>query len=271
VAQIPSGQPLASAGLKMVRADEHLEVLIREVRRFKESKPYRVIHEIDPQTGERLIHAVPLRDPDPELSLVLGDLVHNLSAALDHAVFGLSVYEAGRPLNRPEMESIGFPISVDELAFAKAASTKLRFLDDGPRSVIEAAQPFHHASKAASLNHPLAVLHEMWNADKHRTLLLVTGQPELFGIGMNTEVAEGVHRFTGPRAEFGTLVSRLALDAGQEDTREPYFEVKVLLPPNGPVRSPIAAVSSLESLATSMSRTVRSVLEHLQTYVIGVR
>jgi hypothetical protein len=28
---------LASAGLKMVRADEHLEVLVRDVRRFKKS------------------------------------------------------------------------------------------------------------------------------------------------------------------------------------------------------------------------------------------
>jgi hypothetical protein len=271
VAQISSGPPLASAGLKMVRADEHLEVLVRDVRRFKESKPYRVIHEIDPQTGERLIHAVPLHDPDPGLSLVLGDLVHNLSAVLDHAVYGLSVLEARRPLTRREQESIGFPISTDSIAFAKAAPTRLRFLDDGPRSVIEAAQPFHGPSEAARLNHPLAVLREMSNADKHRTLLLVTGQPEMFGIGMNTEVAEGVHRFTGPRAEFGTVVSRLTLDAGQADTREPYFDVKVLLPPNGPVRSPIAAASSIDSLATSMSRTVRSVLQQLQMYVIGVR
>jgi hypothetical protein len=255
----------------MVRAQEHLEALTREVRRFKDSKPYRVIHEDDPQTGEKLIHAVPIRNPDAELSLVLGDLVHNLSAALDHAVFGLSVQEAGRPLDRREQQSLGFPICMSAADFERQARSQLRFLSHGPKSVVDAAQPYHGPTETARLNHPLAELREMWNADKHRTLLLVAAHPELFGIGMRHEVADGAHRFTGPRVEFGTIVSRLAAGTDQDDVREPYFEVKVTLPPDGPVRSPTAAVSSIESDATSMFRMVASVLQQLQAYVGAAR
>lgn len=124
MAPLQAPDPLASAGLKMVRAQEHLETLGREVSRFKDSRPYQVIHEDDPATGERLIHAVPLRDPDPELSLVLGDLVQNLSAALDHAVFGLSVAEAGRRLSRREEQSVGFPVCTSAPAFEQQARTR---------------------------------------------------------------------------------------------------------------------------------------------------
>jgi hypothetical protein len=261
VRRLSSVAPLASARLKLERAREHLDVLTTEVGRFKDSRPYQVVREDDARTGEKLVYAVPVRHPDPTLGLVLGDLVHNLSAALDHSIYGLSVARAGRALSDRERRTIAFPIHVDAADFEKQGRPKLRFLTPQQQAVIVGAQPFHGPTETARLNHPLEVLRELWNADKHRALLLVTAQPELYGVGMR-RTDDGSHRFTAPHVAFGTVVSRL-VPAGGDDPREPYFEVHVLLAPSNELRSPLAGVSSVESLALSLFRHVTFVLQQL--------
>ena len=186
----------------------------------------------------------------------------NLAAALDHAVFGLSVAHAERSLSGRARRSIGFPIHADAAGFEKSGRGQIRFLPPGLQAVIEADQPFHRPSEVARLNHPLEVLRELWNADKHRALLLATAKPELLGVGMHQADLEGSHRFTAPHVAFGTVVSRLVPTGGQ-DPREPYFEVRIVLAPHPDVRSPIAFVSSVESLGLSMFRHVAFVLSQL--------
>ncbi len=260
VRRLPSIAPLSSARLKLERAREHLDVLTAEIDHFTASRPYEVVHEDDANTGEQLLYAVPVQRPDPALGLVLGDLVHDLSAALDHAIYGLSVTHAERPLSERARRSLGYPIHLDGHEFERQGRPKLRFLPAQLQAVIVADQPFQGPTDTARLNHPLEVLRELWNADKHRSLLLVTAQPELIGVGMRRD--DQPHRLTAPHVALGTVVSRL-LPADADDPREPYFEVRVLLAPSNGLHSPIAGVSSVESLALSLFRHVAFLLMQL--------
>jgi hypothetical protein len=258
--RLPSIAQLTSARLKLERARVHLDTLTVEVDRFAASRPYQVIWEDDPGTGEKLLFAVPTLHPDPALGLVLGDLVHNLSAALDHAIYGLSLAHAEPPRADRARRSLAYPIHLDADEFERHGRRKLRFLPAHLQAVIIADQPFQGPTDTARLNHPLEVLRELWNADKHRSLLLVTAQPELIGVGMRWD--DQTHRFSAPHVALGTVVSRL-VPADADDPREPYFEVRVLLAPSNELRSPISGVSSVESLGLSLFRHVAYVLMQL--------
>ena len=95
----PQPHPLDSARLKLTRAGLHLETLKYEVLRFRQSNPYHIVKDIDPETGEQRTYCVIDRQPDHGMALVLGDLVNALHSALDHAVGERADFE-GHPGDR---------------------------------------------------------------------------------------------------------------------------------------------------------------------------
>jgi hypothetical protein len=248
--------PFGSASLKLVRAGKHLDALKYEIARFKDSHPYRIVTDIDDQTRENIAYAVMQRNPDNEVSLILGDLVHNLRGALDHAVFGLSEFLQGRALTDNERKSVEYPIFADPAKLWKGPCPPgIRFLSPRLQKWVDADQPYKGLNEIARLNHPLAVLHAMSNADKHRELLLVGTLPPQMLVGVSREAGEAV-RFTAAVVENGSVVARVPFGLDPEEHLYPYIIVQVTLQEGGPIRSPIATASPLEGLADSMYRAV---------------
>ena len=164
--------PLASARLKVERASHHASALKQTIERWLEDRPYSLSIEDDAETGENacVIHVE--RVPPREWSVVAGEAVHNLRSALDHAVYALSAPQPdGKPLDGTE-----FPIFVDKPKFESVKRGgglyKARGLSVEALAVVESVQPFHHGKDPTS--HPLWVLQELSNVDKHR-LLYATG------------------------------------------------------------------------------------------------
>jgi hypothetical protein len=257
---------LESAGLKLVRAGKHLESLRYEVARFKNSHPYRIVTGVDLEAEERFAYAVMERNPDHELSLILGDLVHNLRGALDHAVFGLSELLQERHLPDTEAKSVKFPIWVDPDDLWPGKKTgawpyppSVRFLSERLQKWIDVEQPYRGPDETTRLNDPLAVLYAINNADKHRQLLLVgTLRPKML-VGVSREAVNAVHA-TPAVVENGSEVVRVPLGLDPTEHLSPYVIVNVALQTGGPIRNPIATTSPLEGLADSMFRTVADVL-----------
>lgn len=181
--------PLDGPRLKVARAREHLDALDREVRAFSDSKPYELISEVDPETGDyvyRLHLNWPGARPPDHLSLIAGDIVHNLRTSLDYVVWQLA--ELGRGANF----TIQFPLieNPDQQKYREMETNLLDPILARHRALIKGLQPYHvHLAIEAgaaipSPNQALLLVGRLDNWDKHRLLLpthsLVAFKPPTF-------------------------------------------------------------------------------------------
>jgi len=99
--------------------------------------------------------------------LLLGDCLHNLRCALDHALYAVAIAESG--VNPPpDAATLQFPITSSAAAF-DAARRRIRSLSAAAQRAIEAWQPYNSPQETAD---PLLLLNELDNIDKHRSLHL---------------------------------------------------------------------------------------------------
>ncbi len=165
---------LKSVYTKLARAREHLEGLQLEFQRFYDSKPYRFTNECNFETGEKLLVYYPVDIPSNWVA-VIGDIFSNLHAALDHAVYELTVWEQGAPLDNSEFpifedKAVFFEVKKDGTPTRRSGLYKIRGLSQKTQAVIEARQPYN--IRQPGLVPLLAILHEMNNVDKHREVHL---------------------------------------------------------------------------------------------------
>lgn len=170
---------LQGAWLKIERANQHANALDATIQRWLEDRPYSLSLDVDAETGEQVCRIHVVRHPPLEWSVVIGEAIHGLRSALDHAVYALSGLK-GEPPSGTE-----FPIFKDEPMFRNTNRPgglwKIRGLGDAAREVVESVQPFHHSGGEPE-RHLVWVLHQLSNADKHRSLNLTSaflGQSEV--------------------------------------------------------------------------------------------
>ena len=120
--------------------------------------------------------------------IILGDAVHNLRSALDHLVWELvkvnphppPVPDEPKELRHFQWRSkrIAFPICDEREKWPEAADRCLFFVDPATSAVLQEAQPFYaweHGWEGESVHdHPLRVLRELSNRDKHQAINLST-------------------------------------------------------------------------------------------------
>ena len=73
-----------SAKLKIKRANQHIGALEAEFAAYVATKPHRFSIYHDPKTGQPIVRIRFASAPPQNLSLVIGDAIHNTRAALDH-------------------------------------------------------------------------------------------------------------------------------------------------------------------------------------------
>jgi hypothetical protein len=108
-----------------------------------------------------------------------------LRSALDHAVFALSSSRGDEPPAGSE-----FPIFLEDRKFRATTRPgglwKIRAVPTEAQRVIESVQPFHQGDGEPE-RHPLWVLHQLNNADKHRTLNLIGAAVGLSGLRLEAD------------------------------------------------------------------------------------
>jgi hypothetical protein len=154
--------------LKLDRADVHLDSLDRAAQRFlKENCGISV--EFDSETGEHFMRARVASQPPPYLSVLAGDVVHNLRSALSHLVHELAQARSAGSLSEAVAQGLDFPICSNPDSFRSQRNDKLRGIAADVQELIKAMQPYEGEDWR-----PLAFVHDLNRVDKHRKLNLVT-------------------------------------------------------------------------------------------------
>ena len=124
---------------------------------------------LEPATGDYVFR---LTAPFPiSCGLLVGDFAHQTRSVLDNLIWAL-VTHAGHPGVRAN----AFPIADTESDWSKwtrpGKSDWLQGIPADCRAVINALQPYqrHNPPLSFAQRHPLAILREISNADKHRIL-----------------------------------------------------------------------------------------------------
>lgn len=146
---------------KVARALELLLQLDEDLHAYLDTDPIALERQVQPD-GEAVAIVVRVTAPPPiKLSLLVGEVAHQLRSALDHLAYEL-VLAAGNEPTR----STAFPVLLQRPA-------KGLKVDGGVTpaalAAIEEFQPYQRTNSTAQ---PLHVLTTLWNIDKHRHLHL---------------------------------------------------------------------------------------------------
>lgn len=154
-----------SALLKVHRATEHVHELSALLQK---SRPFTYVLETDTNTGHRATFAKRNETVINRAALIIGDIVHNLRSALDHAYWIIASPGAATEWER---KSIQFPYSETEARLDE--SVKKRFADRVSPTFYQSLLDLKpHAEPGG--NEFLALIHKLDVIDKHK-LLIPTG------------------------------------------------------------------------------------------------
>jgi hypothetical protein len=155
--------PLVYVGMKVDRAQHHLDALDRELRRFDRKPSYTISRNEDVKNSLYIVRIEGKAAPQI-IPMLLGDFICCLRSALDQLAWQLISIGPGGFKKRDEGK-IYFPI------IAKPENWppwSLPFFPKESHSLLDKVQPYHRG--AAFDKHPLWQLNELCNLDKHRVI-----------------------------------------------------------------------------------------------------
>ena len=126
---------LSGVRAKRDRAEHHLNLIEQRIQAFVNSDPYTVSVEGHPERGfyqARLVH--PKEFPSTELSLMVGDCIHNMRSALDYVAWELA---SGDISDKTTM----FPICVDRDTFDKHGRRRIGKVMPDKANLLERGRP----------------------------------------------------------------------------------------------------------------------------------
>ena len=156
---------------KLKRANQHLDALEHEIERWLSTDPYIVIDQIDSQTGENAVRICRKESTPPSISVIAGDVIHNLRCALDHLVYALAdSYQrmlTHKPFILGDVTGTQFPIFHSWEEFCNRGTKFVRRIHPDAQAIICGLQPCTAVDPQGQW---LWQLRELSNIDKHRTL-----------------------------------------------------------------------------------------------------
>jgi hypothetical protein len=166
--------------LKLARAKQHIVELTLSIRAYAQSQPYGVEKRLD-ESSNAYLYTVRVVKPMPEeWALIVGDVVHNARAALDHLTVQL-VEAAGRKIT----ESTAFPFAKSQATFAATCESRLAGTPDSTRRFMSRMRPYPSGNTLLHLCHALDVI------DKHRLILVLGGAYQQFVLPMSVPHPKG--------------------------------------------------------------------------------
>ena len=148
--------------LKIERAKRHIQDFEIAVQAFRDTNPYDLIRETDPQTGENVYRMLVKEGVPISLSGFLGDAVHNLRCALDYLICDL-IRANGK---QPDGNS-GFPIKQRTERFKPGRVAKI------DRISAKAERLVFRFKGHKSINDALWIIHWLDVIDKHNAIVPV--------------------------------------------------------------------------------------------------
>jgi len=203
--------PLASTMHKFNRAHFHLGELRALVQSQRDSIRIDADLDTDAPHYRLTLSGVP---PVPvDMSVVLGDCIHNFRSSLDHLMNGLAVMNGKKRSKKtvfPILRTPGWDGS--DKADARRALKTIAMRHQG---IIKAAQP-HHGWNGPG-RHPIEELHDLDIIDKHRdfntTVVMPIGTEFNIVEQVDCEVVEVIPMGLGRRLEPGAVIGQIRINA----------------------------------------------------------
>jgi hypothetical protein len=167
-----------SAYAKLGRARAHCDALRASVMAYRDREPHewssqQAFDRPDPNESTMTVR-VHIKEAIPDdWSLIIGDILTNLRAVLDHAVYGHAAARAsamGTPLTKRQERELNYPIIRIATYWPNRKAAIAPLLDPAVMAVIEQKQPFNAPDPD---RHPITVLNGLVNRDKHRAMRTV--------------------------------------------------------------------------------------------------
>lgn len=189
-----------SAKLKVKRANKHISELQAGLIEFVNTKPYEVRSDFDESRGLYGLGVSMTRSVPPEISIILGDVIHNLRSALEHVASDLD-FAVTNDRTRSK-----FPMH----------ETRDNFVDALEKGVIHTNFP-EIADVLMTIikpykggNDTLWKIGKLWNIDKHRLPVTTYGVTSITGIKV---VGPNGFAYSGEvRVEQGRIAGLVATD-----------------------------------------------------------
>jgi hypothetical protein len=168
---------------------------------FFNSDAYRVIpkREFDTQGNTYMsIDVTLLREIPCEIRLTAADAINNLRSVVDNALWLISRrHGASENIFFPVAKTqSGFPLSPN---YSNRGGTEIKRdllkLPNEVRTIIENVQPFKTTDKWCPNQSPLALLHDLWNHDKHRLLMVAVFGTWVKFIALKPDITYGFEYF----------------------------------------------------------------------------
>jgi len=200
--------PLAGVISKLRRADEHLVVLYNEIRRYMNDSPYGLAGHRDTGDGKPGFTFHFTKQPPLYLSVIIGDIVHNLRGSLDYIAHELTVNNGAVPTRQTQ-----FPISLSQDDFINQAISlkKLNTVSPKALKVVSAFQPYRLDEDKRTL-HFLWQLAKLSNMDKHHTLALSAFAAEARTVFTHPDGRTFVSEFKDGLVYDGAVIASMSAD-----------------------------------------------------------
>ena len=183
---------------RLDRALHHLEHLKAEVKAWSEERPYRVWTEFDVDELYKLTWLEVLEQSPSDLSLIVGDCIHNLRSALDNLVHELALAYIGiDPLPEGRARGLEFPVFGDREMTTRECRNKIGCIDPRAQADIKGLQPYNRGERFR--RDPLWQLHQLSNMDKHRLPHVVLFAPQAIAFFVPDNLtASDIQSISGP-------------------------------------------------------------------------
>jgi hypothetical protein len=256
---------------KANRAKEHIDSLRRQVDEFRASAPYSLTPE-PTEKPDRLAYRLRYSKPVPvAIGTTVGDVLHNLRAALESLAFEVARRGQGGTLTAKQEKESTFPIcETPDVLDAFFTGRKGLLYDRRARAALRSVQPFVNLEEAHKLGVALnrsfgedfrwSVLHRLdtlWNIDKHRRLTLMAWWPDLIWWGSNGTSNRRALPGDGTLADGSILLYIEGTDEGQSSELNHEFNLVLTDDP---------AYSRHEGATDD----VVSLLEHWHQHIVGL-
>lgn len=211
---------------KLQWARKHYDALDNEVRVFIEIDPYEMRAKYDAEKGGYIAWLEKVTDLPPHWSLMVGDIIQNTRSALDTLTYALACKNLRRIPDEAEVKQLQFVIVDDIKDLAGEFSRRLKFLDHDARAEICWIQPCFRTD--FSQRHPLSVLRDLSNIDKHRHLVITLASASSSSIELSGDYIDAgttIEGYIGP-LEKGTEIGRWNFRFG-ESPIPPHLHGKV--------------------------------------------
>jgi len=159
---------------RIERAEEHLETIKQRLLRHYEADEYLITGEYQRDfnrpggSGNIVTDPTTLPEIDPRLNTIIGEHLHDLRSGLDHLARLLVLNAKGTPTDKTR-----FPIKSTDPGTDKHGRPRTPGIPGGvsppARTLIRDSQPYKWGARY--LEHPLWLLHQLWNIDKHRYVI----------------------------------------------------------------------------------------------------